>query len=329
MKDRQMYFQYSALLLLAGALTMSAQDLRVPASAMTEADSAAVMRSNMAYEPVNPGDLVYVYVADYPEITRSYRVSQNGSISIPVFKEPLVVAGFTPSSVETAVVKAILDAKLLVRPVVSVAVLEYRSRPVQISGAVKHPITIQALGDIRLLDALAKSDGLDSDAGSEILVLRPGSEASTEPELHIPVQALLNGSDPQLNIELHGGEQIRVPRAGKLYVVGNVKNPGVFPFTEADGLSVLKAVGLCQGVLPFSHDDAILYRLVPETGKRIEITVHLREILKHRSADIALQPNDVFYVLDYAGKRLAANVIDKITGMGTAASTVLMWRVAP
>ncbi len=152
---------------------MSAQNSRVPASAMTGADPAAVLSSNMSYEPVNPGDLVYVYVADYPEITRSYRVSQNGSISIPVFKEALVVAGFTPSAVETAVAKKILDAKLLVRPVVSVAVLEYRSRPVQISGAVRHPITIQALGDMRLLDALAKSDGLDSDAASKFLSSAP------------------------------------------------------------------------------------------------------------------------------------------------------------
>ena len=179
---------------------------------------------------------------------------------------------------------------------------------------------------MRLLDALAKSDGLASDAGFDITVLQGGADAAAQTELHIPVRALLDGSKPELNVALHGGEQIRVAPAGKLYVVGNVKAPGAFPVTDADGLSVLKAVGLSQGLLPFSQENALLYRLVPETGKRIELSVPIKDILKHRAADVRLEATDILYVPDHPGKRLAVTVLERIAGVGTAAATVATWR---
>jgi protein involved in polysaccharide export with SLBB domain len=182
---------------------------------------------------------------------------------------------------------------------------------------------------MHLLDALAQSDGLDSEAGFEIVVLQPATNTSDEQETHIPIQPLLDGSDPRLNIPLRGGEQIRVPRAGKLYIVGNVKNPGAFPVTDSEGLSVLKAVGLCQGLLPYSSDRAIIYRLVSGTPQRTQIEVPVKDILRHRASDVPLQANDILYISDRAGKRLTATTLQRITGVGNAAATVLMWRTIP
>ena len=44
----------------------------------------------------------------------------------------------------------------------------------------------------------------------------------------ISVKALVDGADPEMNVKLTGGEEIRVPEAGKIFVVGNVKKPGRF-----------------------------------------------------------------------------------------------------
>ncbi len=324
-----MHFRSAVLLLVTGAaLVCPGQVSPVPMTSRP-ADPAPAIGSNESYEPVNAGDLIYVYITDDPDLTRTYRIAPDGTISLPGVSETLAIAGLAPAAVEQVIARGLLKAKILVNPMVSVNVLEYRSRPVQISGAVKHPLTIQALGNMRLLDALARCDGLDADAGFEILVLRNGSDGVSEPEIHIPVQALLEGLDPQLNIALHGGEQIRVPRAGKIYIVGNVKNPGAFPITEADGLSVLKAVGLCQGLLPFSREDAVIYRLSPGASQRTEITVPVKAILKRRAADVRLRPNDILYVSDFTGRRHTAEVFDRITGVGTAASSALMFKVVP
>ncbi len=325
-----MELKYLAVLILSGiGLIAAPQDSHVSPATGHGEDATPIVAGNLSYEPVNAGDLVYVYVADYADLTRSYRVSPAGTISMPIINEAIPVGGLTPGAIEKAIADGLLKAKLLVNPMVSVVVLEYRSRPVQISGAVKHPVTIQALGDMKILDALARADGLESDAGFEVLVILPGTGGSGESELHIPVQALFDGSEPQLNIPLHGGEQIRVPKAGKLYIVGNVKSPGAFPITESDGLSILKAIGLCQGLLPYSKDQATVYRLVPGSKQRTEITVPVKSIMNHKAADMSLQANDILYISDHPSKRLTLSVVDRISGIGAAASTVMLWRAVP
>ena len=44
---------------------------------------------------------------------------------------------------------------------------------------------------------------------------------------------LIDAADPEMNLPLSGGEEIRVPEASKIYVVGNVKKPGAFPMRDA------------------------------------------------------------------------------------------------
>ena len=71
---------------------------------------------------------------------------------------------------------------------------------------------------------------------------------------HIPVRKLIDNADPSLNLLLHGGEEVLVPEAQKIYVVGNVRRPGAYPITNgrrnnfiADARSLLKA---CPPTLP-------------------------------------------------------------------------------
>jgi hypothetical protein len=64
----------------------------------------------------------------------------------------------------------------------------------------------------------------------------------------IPVRALIDTADPAVNLTLEGGEEIRVPEAGKIFVVGNVKMPGAFPVDDASDTTVLKFIALTPGV---------------------------------------------------------------------------------
>ena len=62
------------------------------------------------------------------------------------------------------------------------------------------------------------------------------------------MHGLLSGEDPSLNMQLEGGEQIRVPEAGRVFVVGNVKKPGAFYITDGSESSVMKALALSEGL---------------------------------------------------------------------------------
>lgn len=311
-----------SLLLISTAGALLAQSPEA-SRAVPQVDQQLAL-ANVAYEPVGPGDLVFVSVADCPEITRSYRVSSDGSLKLPLLRDPIHAAGAKPAELEQTITQALKQAGILVEPSVSVSVLEYRSRPVNVVGAVKHSITFQALGDVKLLDAIARADGFAPDAGPEILITEISNASAAPGRIrHIPIKQLLSGADPTLNVPLHGGEEIRVPEAAKLYITGNVKVPGAYPLNETGSSTLLKALALCQGLLPYSQKIAYVYRLEPGSAQRKEIPVPLYDIEHRKKPDMPLQANDILFIQDNSGKRLTAAVIDKITGFGSLSAEAL------
>ena len=280
-------------------------------------------------QPIGSNDLLWVSVADCPELTRNFRVSSKGMLALPLLRERISVAGKYPSDVETAIADALVKDEILVRPVVTVSVAEYRSVPVSVLGAVKHPITFQAVGIVTLLDALTKAEGLSADAGPEILVTKPQRAQdgeSTGIVQRIPVKGLIDDANPLLNVRLFGGEEIRVPPAGRVYVVGNVKKSGSFPIQDGNDVTVLKVIALSEGLLPYSNKEAYIYRREGGKQNRDEIRVELNRILERKAPDVRLEANDILYIPDNKGRKLAAQTLDRIAGFGTStASGVLIW----
>ncbi len=276
-------------------------------------------RDNLPEQQLGVDDLVAVSVYDAPELTRTVRVEADGTIHLPLLENGIKASGLYPGELESAIVAELASEQILVNPVVKVTVAEYHSRPVSVMGAVKQPLTFQAIGAVTLLDALAKAGGLNDVAGSEILVTRDGAVS------RVSVKQLLNDADPAVNYVLHGGEQIRVPEAGKIYVVGNVKKSGAFLVRDGSENSVLKLVALAEGLAPYAYKTAFIYR--PEAGgERQEISVPLGKIMERKAEDVPLEVGDILYVPDNKGKRLTATVLDRIAGFGSStASGVLIW----
>lgn len=279
-------------------------------------------------QKVGPNDLLSVSVQDCPELTRNFRVSANGTLALPLLKERIQAAGKLPEEIEAALSQALIDDQLLVKPVVSVSVAEYRSVPVSIMGSVRRPITFQAVGEVTLLDALAKAEGLSAEAGPEILISRSrttGSEAALLQR--IPIKGLIDNADPALNIRLYGGEEIRVPAVGRVYVVGNVKKSGAYPVLDGASTTVLKAIAQSEGLLPYSNKQAFIYRAEAGKNARNEIPIELRQIMDRKAPDVVLQPNDILYVPDSKGRKMTAETLDRLAGFGTStASGLLIWR---
>ena len=276
-------------------------------------------RENLPSQELGVDDLVAVSVYDAPELTRTVRVEADGTIHLPLLESGIKASGLYPRELESAVAAELSSEQILVDPVVKVTVAEYHSRPVAVVGAVKLPVTFQAVGYVTLLDALAKAGGLNDLAGSEVLVTHDGTVE------HVPTKQLLDNADAAVNFVLHGGEQIRVPEAGKIFVVGNVRKPGAFAIRDTSENSVLKLVALAEGLAPFHYKVAYIYR--PDgTGAHQEIEVPLDKILDRKAEDVALKVNDLLYIPDNKGKRLAANVVDKLAGFGSStASGLIVW----
>jgi polysaccharide export outer membrane protein len=287
--------------------------------------------SNLPTQPVGPDDLLAVSVYDSPELTRTVRVDADGNIRLPMLKDPIQVQGMVPSQLESAIAKSLTKGKVLVDPIVTVTIVEYQSRPVNVVGAVKNPLVFQATRPIPLLDAIARAGGLREDAGSDIVVsqqvVRDGKPAglpvrTTET---IPVRKLIDHADPSLNIMLHGGEEVLVPEALKIYVVGNVKKPGAYPIKNDEDTTILQLLALSEGLAPYSAKVAYVYRRAPG-GTKTEVPIELAKIMKRKSPDVPLQANDILYIPDNKGQRLTAQTIDRLAGLGTATATdLIIW----
>ncbi len=150
---------------------------------------------------------------------------------------------------------------------ITVTVKEQHSEPITVIGAVKMPLTVQAVHQMNLLQVLSQAGGIADDAGSKVLITRawalpeqdgssgdsPASEkaAKTPPAdenkstITINLDDLLDSGDPKFNIPLVGGDVVSVPRAGVIYAVGAVQQPGGFVMeTERQQLTVLKVVSM-------------------------------------------------------------------------------------
>jgi polysaccharide export outer membrane protein len=283
--------------------------------------------SNLPTQPVGPDDLLALSVYDSPELTRTVRVDANGNIRLPMLKDPIPVRGLVPSQVETMIAKSLTQGKVLVDPIVTVTIVEYQSRPVNVVGAVKNPLVFQATRPIPLLDAIARAGGMREDAGSDIVVSRQVVQDGKPARITqtIPVRKLIDNADPSVNVMLHGGEEVLVPEALKIYVVGNVKKPGAYPVRNDEETTILQLLALSEGLAPYSAKVAYVYRRAPG-GTKTEVPIELAKIMKRKSPDVPLQANDILYIPDNKGQRLTAQTIDRLAGLGTATATdYIIW----
>ncbi|MGA9670255.1 MAG: polysaccharide biosynthesis/export family protein, partial [Terracidiphilus sp.] len=193
--------------LVAGSI--SAQQLQHMPNQAGASEVSTNAFSDLPIQRIGNDDLIGITVYDSPELTRTVRVDSAGEIRLPMLGKHISAKGLYPTDLEKSIASELIDEHVLVDPVVTITVVEYRSRPISVVGAVRNPITFQATGSVTLLDAISQAGGLTENSGPEILV----SQNSTGSDLkdaalvrRIPVHGLIGAADPSLNLALQGGE---------------------------------------------------------------------------------------------------------------------------
>lgn len=300
----------------------------VPSAAPAQVrQSPEAAPANLPAQRIGANDLIAIAVYDAPELTRTVRVGADGFIRLPMLKRRVKAEGLMPGELESSIASALLAEQLIVDPFVTVTIAEYNSRPISVAGAVRQPLTFQAAEPVTLLEALNRAGGLAPEAGPEILVSRAQSGPDgtvTSLVQRILVKGLINAADPTLNVSLIGGEEIRVPEVGKVYVIGNVKRPGAFAVQDGVESTVLKMLAMSEGLMPYASKDAYIYRR-EANGSKNEIRVPLSQIMQRKAPDASLMANDILYVPDNKGRRLTLGVLEKVAVFGAGASTALIY----
>ncbi len=174
---------------------------------------------------VGAGDLLSIYVFDVEELSREVRVSQTGTIGIPLVPVRLHVAGLTEMQVEQKIAEVLEANGLVTHADVSVSVKEHKSKPITIVGAVPHPMVYEADRPVTLLEVLAAAGGISSDAGDTIIVSRLSQDTPSDvseppeigPEQPLPAEASpaasssSNAQGPQKDAALASSASSAVP----------------------------------------------------------------------------------------------------------------------
>ena len=129
---------------------------------------------------IGNGDVIDIEVFDVKELSREVRVSQTGSIGIPLVPVRLHVAGLTEVQTEQKIAEVLEANGLVSHPQVSISVKERRSKPITVVGAVQHALVYQADRAVTILEVLAEAGGIANDAGDTVIVTRPSQEPSVD-----------------------------------------------------------------------------------------------------------------------------------------------------
>ena len=241
-------------------------------------------------------DLLEISVIGVPEINKVVvRVSEEGRITLPLLGE-VEVGNLTKFEVEKKLT-ALAGEKIVLKPQVTVHILEYLSRRVSVVGAVGKPGPFELLGRQTVLSVLSEAGGLTRDAGEEIIVIRQPAAGESQ-AIRIPIDDLFVKGDPKFNIVLEPGDVINVPidKAVAIYVFGQVRNPGALQVKKSNIPTLTQAIAQAGGFTDRASRKKVQIRRKDITGKELEISVNVRDILRGKKKDIPLLENDTIYV---------------------------------
>ena len=284
-------------------------------------------------------DLLEVYVVDSQELSREYRVDEDGMITLPMLSRPVMAAGLTLDQLSKAIRRDLLDGGLLTDPQVVVTVKSSALNSVTLSGAVRKPGIYPVYVHTTLLDVLGQGEGLSDDAGGTAIVTRaenapggPGpnparaaqdADPAISHAVKVDVWRLWQNGDASLNVDLYPGDRVMVQRAGIVYVVGGVNRAGGFVLSNnQEQMTVLKAIALAGNLTHEARPGkALIIRKAPDApGGRQEVPVDLKKVLSNRAPDQQLLASDILYVPESGVKR----TLDTVFNSAVYAS---VWRI--
>ena len=240
-------------------------------------------------------DVLQITVFEEPDLSsKGTRVSIDGYITFPLIGR-VRVGGMTTHGVERALTRR-LGKDYLVNPQVSVHVLEYASKAVNVLGAVKNSGTLPLKGPSTLLEMLGRAGGVNVEAaGSTLTILRPLPGKGGVKNITINLNRLLKEGDLSQNIVLRNRDTVFVPQADQIFVFGEVAKPGPYKLRSSD-VSVVEAITMAGG--PTRLAAANRTRIVRvEGGKERVIRVNVDSIIRgDKSRDIRLRSGDIVVI---------------------------------
>jgi len=289
-------------------------------SANTSAAVTSLPNVDTRYR-IGPGDVLTIVVRKAPDLSlEAVRVDQRGLIRIPMIDDGVPAACKTESELAADIKKLYLEYKT--NPSVEVFVKEFQSQPVAVIGAVDKPGQFRLQRQVRLLELISFAGGHTDKAGRVINVIHAGGTnlcakdaAGNIAKAEGQSLSVFKLNDTLAGVEaanpfIQPGDVVSLPEADQVFVTGYVYLPKAIPLKDKP-ITVSGAIAMAGG--PQREASTSKVRIIRQTadgGGKQEIPVDLKAILKLKSPDITLLPNDIVEV----GASTSKQIMNILTG---------------
>ncbi len=171
-----------------------------------------------------------------------------------------------------------------------------RSRPVYVSGEINNPGTyyIGTSSALRCSEIIGRAGGLTEAADrSRVLISRPAFRSEKETRLiEVNMENVFAGGIAE-DVRIKPGDMVMVSRRNKIFVFGEVENPGAIDPEPDVPLTAFQALTMSGGFTAYaSRNDVLLVR--GDESRTIDLRTPYRE--GEESTDPELRPGDILFV---------------------------------
>lgn len=360
--NKKLLFWVCGIFLLSGLLSVAAQSpAQSPQNPLPDGQPGSLALDNQGGNRyrLGPGDLLDVRVFGQSDLNSTVEIDEDGNItSLPFIEEPIPAKCRNEKEVQKAITDAY--AKYIVKPRVSVRVLERRSRqPAVIFGAVRNPTRISLVRRLRLHELLATAGGVSANASGTIQIMH------TEPELCPEVQdiaenlvaknttAAATTATGDANITqatkepgigelriisintlksgfgsedpfIRPGDIVIVTEGLPVYVTGLVVQPG--PIVLKDHMTLRQAIAMTGGPQRMAKSEVFIYRRKEGQNGVEPLKFDYDDIKRGKASDPLLEPYDIVDVgrsSTFSSKGMA----ELFRGMATGAVGIVPQRI--
>jgi polysaccharide export outer membrane protein len=259
---------FSALLIMAGPVAATAQT--AAGAAATAATPPAPQAASAGYQ-LGPDDEVKISIFGQPDLSTTTRIKADGTVVLALVGA-VRAQGKTTTQLAQDIAAGYASGGYLTKPSVNVEVSNFVSRFVTVLGNVPQAGNYPLDRGYTVASMLAKAGGSTKD-GANAVILTPADGSG-------PVRISLADMASGATRQLQPGDTLFVPQAEKIYVYGQVQQPGAFSY--APGQSFRQALALAGGPT------------LAGSTKRIKVRREGKEI--QANLDDPVKPEDVLII---------------------------------
>jgi polysaccharide biosynthesis/export protein len=264
---------------------------------------------------IGAGDLLEVNMFENPDLSGRFRVDEHGDIVIPLVGN-LHVEGLTAEQAAALIERRFVEAQIL-QPAEShatVFIAEYANQGITVNGQVKSTGIYPALGVRKLNDVISAAGGVTPLASSRVVITHrtdPGSPVTVDynPEALPPVIP---------DVQVFPGDTVMVPRAGLVYVLGNVNRAGAYVLDGRRDLTLEELMALAGGGGHAAAMKRVQLVRSLQDGRKEAITVPVNLIYKGQAPDVSLKDGDIVYVPTSNARYAAEQALTAAVSIGTS-----------